>query len=108
MSDFFYSAVVVGIVALLTWFCRVVPFMIFGGNKKIPEMVTYLGTVLPSTVMVVLVLYGIRGIKLTEFPYGASELFSIGLIIVLQYIKRNTIFSILAGTACYMILLRVL
>jgi len=108
MTNFTYSVLAIVIVTIITWFCRGVPFLIFGGNKKIPPMVTYLGTVLPSTVMVVLVLYGIRGTKFTAFPYGLVELLSIGLIIVLQYTKRNTILSILAGTACYMILVRVL
>lgn len=104
--NMFYSAFAVAVVALVTWLTRAVPYLLFGGKKELPAMVRYLGNVLPAAIMVILVGYCLRNVDLTAFPFGLAEAVSVALVITVQYIKKNTILSILLGTACYMILIR--
>jgi branched-subunit amino acid transport protein AzlD len=57
--------------------------------------------------MGMLVVYCLKDIALTAMPFGIPELLSVGLVAVLHIWKRNTLFSILCGTVCYMVLIQV-
>lgn len=96
----------IAIIGLITWLTRALPFLIFSGRKELPPTVHYLGSVLPASIMIILVVYCMRNIDFSNFPYGAAELISVILVIGLQVWKKNNFLSILAGTACYMILIR--
>ncbi len=106
MSDTVYIASAVGVCAVVTMLVRGLPYLMFGGKRKLPKMVIYLGSVLPSSIMIILVVYCLRSIKLTVFPYGLAELISVAVVIIMQVWKKNTLISILLGTVCYMILIR--
>jgi len=106
MSDTVYTAAAVGIASLMTILTRGLPYLMFGGKKEAPKIVNYLGSVLSPAIMVILVVYCLRDIKLTTFPYGLAELISVALVVILQLWKKNILISILLGTACYMILIR--
>ena len=45
------AMVTIIVIALVTFLTRVLPFLIFPGNKKTPAFVVYLGRVLPFAVM---------------------------------------------------------
>lgn len=96
------------IIGLMTWFTRGLPFLVFRGKKELPATVQYLGTVLPASIMMILVVYCLRNIDLSSFPFGAAELVSLALVIGLQAWRKNNFLSIFAGTACYMLLARTL
>lgn len=104
--DFKYTFAAFLIVSAVTWFDRGAPYLLFGRKGEIPDMVKYLGNMLPASIMVILVLYCIRNINLTSYPFGLAEIISIALIIAIQVIKKNTFLSVLLGTACYMVLIR--
>jgi branched-subunit amino acid transport protein AzlD len=104
--NFFSAVATLIVVSLVTGLTRAMPYLIFGGKKEIPSTVRYLGTVLPASIMIILVVYCLRNIDITSFPFGLAELISVALVIVLQVAKKNTILSILFGTAFYMILIR--
>lgn len=106
MSETVYNAAAIGIAAAVTWFVRWLPYMVFGGKKQLPKIVLYLGSVLPSAIMIILVVYCLRGIELRVFPHGLAELISVALVVILQFWKKNLFLSIFMGTACYMILIR--
>ncbi len=98
------SVLIVAVMAIVTIILRFIPFIIFSGNKKTPKLVAYLGDVLPSSVMAMLVVYCLKGISFTStmafLPYIAAS-----AVVVLSYIwKRNTLLSIVLGTACFMIM----
>jgi branched-subunit amino acid transport protein AzlD len=99
------TAAIIGIVAIMTWITRGLPYLLFT-KKGPPQIVAYLGTVLPASIMVILVIYCLRNTQFTTFPYGAAEIISLFLVVVLQFWRRNTLVSIFAGTVCYMVLLR--
>lgn len=100
-----YIIVNISIVALVTWGLRAFPFLVFG-RKELPPMIRYLGSALPPAIMTILVAYCIRSINIVEYPYGLSEVMSILLIIFIHSKYENTYVSIITGTLCYMILIR--
>lgn len=108
MSSEVYTAAVIAAIAVVTWLARGLPYLLFGGKKQIPPIISYLGTVLPPAIMIILVIYCLRNIQFTAHHYGLTELISVGVIAALHLWKRNTILSISAGTFCYMLLMRLL
>ena len=98
--------VIIAVVAAVTWALRAVPFLIFG-NRPLPKMIQYLGKALPPAIMTILVVYCLRGIDLTHSPFGVPELAACGLVVGLQILRNNMYLSIIAGTVCYMILIRI-
>lgn len=101
-----HSALLVAVVALVTIGLRFLPFAIFSGNKQTPPYVAYLGKVLPYAIMGMLVVYCLRGVNIVAAPHGLPELISCALVAVLHLWKRNTLISIVGGTACYMLLVQ--
>lgn len=94
------------VMALVTAGLRFLPFVIFTKGRKVPEVVAYLGRVLPYAVMAMLVVYCLKGISFVQMPFGLPELISVVLVVVLHVWKRNTLLSIVGGTVCYMLLVQ--
>lgn len=106
MSEAFFAAAAAAAVAFMTWVDRSLPYLLFGGRRKLPKTVLYLGSVLPPAIMVILVVYCLRNISFDTFPFGLAEIISVLLVIFMQLWKKNIIISIILGTACYMVLIR--
>lgn len=98
--------IIVLIVALVTMLIRYLPFIIFSGNRKTPAFITYLGKVLPYSIMAMLLVYCLRNVSLINSPHGLPELIACAIIVVLHAWKRNTLLSIIAGTVSYMLLIQ--
>jgi branched-subunit amino acid transport protein AzlD len=93
--------------AAVTLFCRAAPFLFFM-KRRPPAVVDYLQKYIPPMIMTVLVLGSYKGISFARAPYGLPEL-AAGLVVAALHLwKRNTLLSIFAGTALYMILIRVM
>ena len=107
MNDIIYPIAVIGVIALVTWFLRAFPFLLFG-NRPLPKTIQYLGKVLPPAIMTVLVIYCLRNTTFNQAPYGIPELVACALVVVLQIVRKNMYLSIIAGTICYMVLMRIL
>ena len=107
MPDALYPVAAIAVVALITWGLRAAPFLLFGG-RPLPRTMRYLGRVLPPAIMTVLVIYCLRDIAPDRFPFGIPELTASALVVLLQIIRRNMYLSIIAGTVCYMALLRIM
>ena len=98
---------VIGVIAIVTWFLRAFPFLLFG-SRPLPKIVQYLGKALPPAIMTVLVIYCLRNTTFSQSPYGIPELLACALVVVLQIVRKNMYLSIIAGTICYMVLMRIL
>ena len=107
MPETLYPAAAIAVVALVTWGLRAAPFILFG-SRPLPGTMRYLGKVLPPANMTVLVIYCLRNTAFDRFPFGIPELAACALVAFLQIIKKNMYLSIIAGTVCYMVLIRVL
>ena len=107
MNNMIYPMAVIGVIAIVTWFLRAFPFLLFG-SRPLPKTIQYLGKVLPPAIMTVLVLYCLRDTSFVQAPYGVPEVVACALVVVLQILRKNMYLSILSGTICYMILIRVM
>ena len=83
MNEVLYPMAVIAVVAIVTWILRAFPFLLFG-NRPLPKTILYLGKVLP-----------------------VPEIVACAMVAALQIIRRNMYLSIIAGTICYMILIRI-
>ena len=107
MNNTIYPLAVIGVIAVVTWALRAFPFLLFG-NRPLPKVIRYLGKALPPAIMTVLVIYCLRDISFSQSPFGIPELAACALVVILQVTRKNMYLSIIAGTVCYMILIRVM
>ena len=107
MPETLYAVAAIGVVSLVTWGLRAAPFLLFG-SRPLPKTMRYLGKALPPAIMTVLVIYCLRNTAFDYPPFGIPELAACALVALLQIVKKNMYLSIIAGTVCYMILIRVL
>ena len=92
----------IAVMSLVTVALRFLPFLVF--RKKTPRYVSYLGSVLPSAIMGMLVIYCLKDVNLAVQPFGLPELIAGVCVVAAQAWKRNSLISILAGTVIYMVL----
>lgn len=101
-----YVIGMIAVASVVTIIIRFLPFWAFGGKKKIPAVVNDLGRMLPSAIMVILVIYCLKGVNLLEAGHGIPELLSVLVVALLHIWKKNTLLSIAVGTICYMVLIQ--
>ena len=105
--NYFHSIAIIAVVAVCTLLTRALPFLVFGGKREVPQVIRYLGSVLPPAIMAILVVYCLKGVNVLSKNHGASELLASLLVVVLHLWKKNTLLSIGMGTVCYMFLIQV-
>ena len=96
-----HAALLVAVMAAVTMLLR---FLLF--RKQTPPYIVYLGKVLPSAIIGMLVVYCLKDTVLTRAPFGAPELIAGLAVVALQAWKRSALLSILGGTLIYMILVQ--
>ncbi len=94
-------AIMAGVTALL----RFLPFLIFNGRNT-PKVVSYLGEVLPYAIMGMLVVYCLRSVTFVSLSGWLPALLASAATAGLHLWRKNTLVSIVGGTAVYMILIR--
>ena len=95
--------IMAGVTALL----RYLPFLIFKGRST-PRTVAYLGRVLPPAIMGMLVVYCLRSVSFGALTGWMPALAASAVTAGLHLWRKNTLVSIIGGTAVYMILIRVI
>lgn len=103
-----YSALIIAVMALVTALLRFLPFWIFDGRRQVPGWVRYLGAVLPYSIMAMLVVYCLKDVSLASLSGWLPAAISVAAVAGLHVWKRNTLLSIIGGTVCYMVLIRIL
>ena len=101
-----HSVLLVIVMALVTAATRFLPFLIFGGKKQPPAIITYLGKVLPCAIIGMLVVYCMKDVNVSAFPHGLPEMIGCAIVALLHIWKRNSLLSIGVGTVCYMLLVQ--
>ncbi len=107
MNHNVFAFAAIAVMAAVTLLLRVLPFLIFREGKA-PAYIEFLGKYLPYSIMGMLVIYCIKDISFVKPPFGLPELACVVLVAVLHIWKRNTLLSIVTGTASYMLLLRII
>ena len=105
MNGMGHSAILVAAMSAFTILLRFLPFLVF--RKRVPSYVAFLGKVLPSAIIGMLVVYCLRYTAVFAFPFGIPELIAALAVILLQIWKHRSLLSILVGTAAYMMLVQV-
>ena len=98
---------VIAVCALCTLLERALPFLVFKG-KRVPEAVEYLGGVLPMAIICTLVVYCLRNLSFGETGLWLPQLAAAAVTALLHLWKGNSFLSIAGGTACCMLLTRLL
>ena len=98
--------ITVGAVVLGTMTTRFLPFLLFPANNPTPKYIQYLGRVLPYAVMGLLLIYCLKEVRVTAWPYGIPELIGVAVTAALQFWRKNLLLSIAAGTILYMVLVQ--
>lgn len=88
----------------VTYALRSLPFMLFSRKaRELPPWVGKLGVLISPVIIAFLIVYSYSSLEWRTFgPYLAGA-----VTVALQLFRRNPLVSIIAGTATYMILLRV-
>lgn len=105
-TSYTLSAIVV--IAFVTFVTRVAPFILFGQGKPTPKNILYIGNYLPPAIMTMLIIYCLRNVALSSFPFGIPEVIGVITVATLHVWKRNNLISIIGGTAIYMISIQVI
>jgi branched-subunit amino acid transport protein AzlD len=101
-------AAAIAVSFLCTAFLRFLPFLFFRKGKQIPLFIQYLGKVLPSAIMAVLVIYCLKDVGTGSWQSGGAQIAAVLFTAVLHLWKKDTYLSITAGTIFYMILIHFL
>ena len=105
--DKLHAAALVAVIAGVTIALRFAPFLLLRGQET-PKFIAYLGRVLPYAIMGMLVVYCLRGVTFAAVSNWMPQLIATALVVALHIWKRNTLLSIIAGTALYMVLVQVI
>jgi len=103
-SSLFLAILLMAVATALT---RFLPFIVFGRGRKPPEVIRYLGRALPPAMLTLLVVYCLRGMDFSAFPFGLSEVIGCAVVAALHLWRGNALISIFGGTAVYMFLVQV-
>lgn len=99
------SILIIAVCVICTFIERALPFVIFR-KGEVPEVVRYLGKVLPMAIMATLVIYCIKGISFANAANWLPTLIACAVTAGLHLWKHNAFISILGSTAVYMILVQ--
>ena len=74
-------------------------FLIFSSkDQQPPEVVRYLGRVLPAAIFGMLIVYCLKGVSVFTGSHGIPEAIAIGVTVALHKWKHQTLVSIAGGT----------
>lgn len=104
--SFGQEVITVAMVVLGTVLTRFLPFAIFPPGKATPEYVQYLGKVLPSAVLGLLVIYCFKDVHFLSGSHGIPQLIGVAVVALLHFWKKQMLLSIAGGTIVYMVLLQ--
>ncbi len=89
--------------ALLLFLLRAFPFLVFS-KKEPPAIIRFVEKYIPSMIIAILIVYCLKDIQVTAFPFGLPSLIGIGATVFLHLWRNNSMISIFGGTIIYMVL----
>lgn len=98
----------IAVSAAVTFALRALPFAAFRGDRDMPAWLERLGRTLPSAIMVVLVVYCLKGAAADFVGTGVPQLLAVAVVAVSYKLRHSTFLSILLGTGAYMALIQLL
>ena len=103
----FQMGLTIEVCTAATMLTRFLPFLIFSSkDQQPPEVVQYLGRVLPAAIFGMLILYCLKSVTPFAGSHGIPEAIAIAVTIALHRWKHQTLVSITGGTVCYVLLVQ--
>ena len=99
------QVITIALCVLGTVATRFLPFLVFAGKRKTPDIVQYLGKALPSAIFAMLVVYCLRNTDVAAH-FALPELLAVTATVLIHLWKRQMLLSIAGGTAVYMLLVQ--
>lgn len=99
--------VAIFISAVITFGLRALPFVAFRGGRQMPEKLIYLGKILPSAIMAVLIVYCLKDAIQDVRGVGIAQFVAVIVVAISYKWKHNTLVSIALGTVCNMVLVSI-
>ena len=99
--------ITIAVCTAATMLTRFLPFLIFSSkDQQPPEVVRYLGRVLPAAIFGMLIVYWLKSVTPFAGSRGIPEVLAIAVTIALHKWKHQTLVSIAGGTVCYVLLVQ--
>ncbi len=98
--------ITIAVITLGTVLTRALPFFLFPSGKETPASVRYLGLVLPSASIGMLVVYCFKNVSFLTGSHGLPELIAAAFVIIIHKARHNLLLSIAGGTLLYMFLVQ--
>ncbi len=97
----------IAVCAAATMLTRFLPFLIFSSrDHQPPEVVRYLGRVLPAAIFGMLIVYCLKGVTPFSGSHGIPEALALLVTVGLHRWRHQTLLSIAGGTLCYALLVQ--
>ena len=99
--------ITIAVCTAATMLTRFLPFLIFSfKDQDPPEVVRYLGRVLPAAIFGMLIVYCLRNVTPLSGSHGIPEAIAIAVTVALHKWKHQTLVSIAGGSVCYVLLVQ--
>ncbi|MEV5595239.1 AzlD domain-containing protein [Streptomyces sp. NPDC052496] len=102
MPDTRYLLLAAAVSAAVNWALRAAPFAVLSFLRT-NRTVQYLSTTMPAGVMVILLVYCLRDLPLSQ-ARAAAPLAALAVTVGLHLWRRNALLSIVGGTAVHVVL----
>lgn len=90
-----------------TMLTRFLPFVVFSSkDQQPPEVVRYLGRVLPAAIFGMLIVYCLKSVTPFAGSCGIPEAIALLVTVGLHKWKHETLLSVAGGTLCYVLLVQ--
>ena len=100
----FQMGLTIAVCTAATMLTRFLPFLIFSSkDQQPPEVVRYLGRVLPAAIFGMLIVYCLKGVTPFSGSHGIPEALALLATIALHKWKHQTLLSVAGGTLCYVL-----
>lgn len=104
-----HQYMLIAIMAAVVIALRSVPFVLFAGKTRVPAWLLYLGKVLTAAAIAMLVVYSLFGnldYFHTHYARIIPALLASAVTVLLHWFMKNPLISIIVGTVCYMLLIK--
>ena len=105
--SFHQTAAAIGVMAVVTFLTRALPFLLFDRGGNPPRVVLYLGKYLPAGVIAMLIVYCLKSVRFSQAGQWLPAVLACAAVVGLHLWRRNNMLSIMGGTIFYMILVQV-
>ena len=89
-EKYVHAMIIILVMGLVTLATRILPVLIFGRGEKVPDIILYLGKVVPYTAMGLLIVYCLRDVSVFEGSHAVPEGIALAVVAGSYIWKKNT------------------